>query len=348
MKIIEVYNKSHNITVKIKVDIEDFDFLSKYKWYINIKINKKTLKNEAYAITHLGNKTIQMHRLLLNPPKNMLVDHINGNTLDNRKCNLRICTNSQNATNKKPRGASKYMGVFIKKIKSSSGVIHKYYCSGIKVNGKYKFLGNFPFTQEGEILASKAYMKAAKIGYGDFILKNNYFNREGNGLGILPLKEKKLERGKIHTSNGQIILVDDDDYDRLIKINWSAEKQKTGNYYGINRKRKTGRLYIHRMIMNLTDKNLYVDHIDGNGLNNKKENLRIVTCLQNSWNKKSKYNSSSKFLGVCKCGKKWMATIKYKDEKKVIGTYNCEKEAALNYNIWAAKYFGEYAKLNKI
>lgn len=74
------------------VDDEDFEFLNKFNWH----------KSETgYAVRCEKRKTIRMHRLIVNCPDDMLVDHINGNRLDNRKQNLRICTFNENIRNRK-------------------------------------------------------------------------------------------------------------------------------------------------------------------------------------------------------------------------------------------------------
>ena len=71
-------------------DLEDYDKIKDYCWHINKK----------YACTKYKNNRIMMHRLIMNCPKDKVVDHINGNTLDNRKSNLRICTQHENSYNK--------------------------------------------------------------------------------------------------------------------------------------------------------------------------------------------------------------------------------------------------------
>lgn len=85
------------------VDDEDYEVLSRFKWHV-VKDDKGKY---LYAITK-----IRMHRFVLNVPSGMFVDHINGDTLDNRKSNLRICTNAENQQNTKSRGgSSRYKGV---------------------------------------------------------------------------------------------------------------------------------------------------------------------------------------------------------------------------------------------
>jgi hypothetical protein len=79
------------------VDAEDYPELSKYKWSV------KRSGGTKYAYRRVKGKDIVMHRVIMNPPEGMVVDHIDGNGLNNRRCNLRICTREQNRYNSRPR-----------------------------------------------------------------------------------------------------------------------------------------------------------------------------------------------------------------------------------------------------
>lgn len=105
--------------IKIKetnfiIDDDDFILVSKYKWYIH-----KT-KSRNYIRGYTGNrktaKMIYLHRLILNHSGELDIDHINGDTLDNRKANLRVCSRSQNNANKKMKGYYFYNGKFVVEI----------------------------------------------------------------------------------------------------------------------------------------------------------------------------------------------------------------------------------------
>ncbi len=103
--------------------------------------------------------TEKLHRLLLNVPGDLVVDHIDGNGLNNSRCNLRICTQSQNAMNKRPG-------------KRYKGVVHasrNSYAARIRANGKLIALGSYPSPE----LAANAYNEAAKRLFGDFAGLNN-------------------------------------------------------------------------------------------------------------------------------------------------------------------------------
>lgn len=76
---------------RTKIDIEDYDRVKAYKWH----------KSHGYPKTHLNGKKIYLSRFIMNAPSNMVVDHINHDPLDNRKCNLRLCTQRDNMANRK-------------------------------------------------------------------------------------------------------------------------------------------------------------------------------------------------------------------------------------------------------
>lgn len=150
------------------VDDDDFEYLIQYKW--RVKIDKKRLNGIQYAIRskRFGKitKHFLMHRDILNAPSDKLVDHINGNGLDNRKSNLRLCNNSENLRNKgKDAGTykSKYKGVT--KVSNTKNRWRAY----ITLDRKYKELGTYATEKEAAI----AYNNAALIIYKEFAKLND-------------------------------------------------------------------------------------------------------------------------------------------------------------------------------
>ena len=139
------------------VDAEDYDRLNQHKWHLNKH------RTTEYAVRCPGRKYIKMHRLLLNAPPHLLVDHRDGNGLNNRKANLRLCTNKENARNARPSkgGSSRYKGVSWHKAK-------KKYDARIEVDGKRYSLGCF----HDEIEAAVVYDIKAMELFGEFA----YFN----------------------------------------------------------------------------------------------------------------------------------------------------------------------------
>lgn len=137
-----------------QVDDEDYEYLNQWKWYIYID------RSYRYAIRrdYKSGKRIRMHRIIINAPDNMLVDHIDHNGLNNQRCNIRLCTNTQNQWNMKGR-RNGYKGVSVEK-----------YCfrASIKYKGKTIHLGSF----KTEIEAARAYDAKAKELFGDFAYLN--------------------------------------------------------------------------------------------------------------------------------------------------------------------------------
>lgn len=135
------------------VDIEYYDALSEANWFYS--------GNYAHTrIPNAGNrKLIAMHRIIANTPEGLVTDHINGDKLDNRKINLRICEHSQNHCNrpKQKNNRSGFKGVSYHK---STGFYYSYVC----FKGKRQCLGNFKTAE----LAHEAYKRKALELHGQF------------------------------------------------------------------------------------------------------------------------------------------------------------------------------------
>lgn len=152
---------------------------------------------------------------------------------------------------------------------------------------------------------------------------------------------------KIKASNKDVdILVDDEDFEKLVKYSWCIVEK------GFVRARVNGKkMLIHRFILNLTPYDPQVDHIDHNRLNNCKSNLRLATNQQNQRNtRKPKGNYTSRFKGVhfSKRRGKWLARIFINKKAIYLGYYDNEEDAARAYNIAAITKFGEFACLNDV
>ena len=156
---------------------------------------------------------------------------------------------------------------------------------------------------------------------------------------------------EIQLTRGQIALVNDEDFEMLSKYTWHCKNNKHTKYafrcYHENG--KTISVWMHREVLGISnDKSKRGDHIDFNGLNNTRENLRVATHKQNNCYKNSAKNSRSKYLGVsfCKCTNKWMANITNDYKQIKIGRFESEVEAAMAYNYKAYFLHGEFANLN--
>jgi hypothetical protein len=148
------------------IDEEDFELVNQYSW---------CLSGTGYAIRGIyypetkKTSSIRMHRFILSAPKRMEVDHINGNRLDNRKENLRLCYNKENNRNKKKNrnNTSGFKGVTERK--TVGGVR---WLAQICNDNQAIFLGSF----SSKLEAAEAHDKAAKELFGDFAKTNKMLN----------------------------------------------------------------------------------------------------------------------------------------------------------------------------
>lgn len=139
---------------EVIVDDEDFEKVSKHRWYLM----KSTNKTSSYAVRKSGRKNVLMHREILHAPKLTICDHINGNGLDNRKANLRLCTREQNARNRRLNSNSKtgLKGVY------KNG---KKYRAQIRYCNTKVYLGRFSTPEE----AYEEYKHVARQLFGDYL-----------------------------------------------------------------------------------------------------------------------------------------------------------------------------------
>lgn len=149
-------------------------------------------------------------------------------------------------------------------------------------------------------------------------------------------------------TQGRVAVVDDNWYDSVMEHSWCYDTNYKGYEYATC---KVGKITVsmHRLIMGLQPgDSRIVDHINGNGLDNRAENLRVCTKSQNSAYSRSR-GGSSKYKGVSRCKDgKYQAYI-HKDYKKFhIGTFDTEEDAAIMFNKTAINMYGEFAKLNQI
>lgn len=154
---------------------------------------------------------------------------------------------------------------------------------------------------------------------------------------------------KIPLTQGKMALVDDSDYDWLVELGkWHYSS--LGYAHKKSSKSEGQRsLYMHRLILNPPNEK-YTDHVNGNKLDNRKENLRVCDRHQNMYNMKTPSNNTSGYKGVflSDSGKKWRSRIIFKHKKINLGTFDTPQQAALAYNKAAKVYAGVFAKLNKI
>jgi HNH endonuclease len=148
----------------------------------------------------------------------------------------------------------------------------------------------------------------------------------------------------IPLSQGQSALVDDEDFEWLSKYKWGFYGPKNYAQNGA-RNRKPQTILMHRLILD-APKGLVVDHIDGNGLNNQRSNLRLATRRQNAHNRPKQANNQSGFKGISKHHRRWKATIRANGKCIYLGLFKTAELAGAVYDQAALKFHGEFARMN--
>lgn len=153
----------------------------------------------------------------------------------------------------------------------------------------------------------------------------------------------------IPLTQGQACVIDDSDWPAVKDIRWRAYKGRAGQWYAVATARGGYTLRMHRILTQATS-GQQVDHKDGDGLNNRRDNLRTCTASENQRNRK-KIKSSSGYKGVClntvqKLRKPWQCHIKVNGKQIHLGMYRTAKQAAKAYDAAARRLFGEFAATN--
>jgi hypothetical protein len=295
----------------VYIDDEDINSLSLFN--LSIVKNKEANTEYVRASTHL-NRFVMGAK----PTDLRVVDHINGNPLDNRKSNLRIVSQSVNAQNSRRSKINKSGHIGVNKQILSSGIIkyHPY----IVVNRKLIHLGTFDTIEEAIEIRKKGESR-----YYD--LPSNLFLEKP--FSIIYIKEKE-------------ILLDTEYIQKIknIKIHFRATRLHLD-------------VPLHRYIMGLElDDHHVVDHIDGNGLNNKKSNLRIISVIENSRNIHIKKVNKTGYHGVKEIRRKnkdGIFTIRYQaricvsHKDTYLGSFSTPEDAHKSYLDGVHKYFGDIA-----
>lgn len=158
---------------------------------------------------------------------------------------------------------------------------------------------------------------------------------------------------EVPLTRGYVAIVDDEDYEAVANYKWyalvSTRKDSSVLVYAarsatINGHRRT--LLMHKMLFE-TSPGQEIDHIDCNGTNNTRANLRICTKAQNQYNQQQR-KGSSKYKGVYwnKPRKKWQAYIHIDGIAHFLGRFESEDDAANAYNVAASQNFGNFARIN--
>jgi hypothetical protein len=156
---------------------------------------------------------------------------------------------------------------------------------------------------------------------------------------------------EIPLTKGKVALVDDEDYDKLMALGykWSAMDNKGYQFYATGFGNGKS-VMMHRVILGITDRKVFVDHADGNGLNNRRGNIRPASRSQNAANRKLRKDSKMPYRGISYAEEcpihPWIARIALNGKRKTIGHYSTAEDAARAYDNKAREVFGEFASLN--
>lgn len=166
---------------------------------------------------------------------------------------------------------------------------------------------------------------------------NNPYSSDGNGHIRILLMPYNL---------GVFTIVDEQDLPLVKDFNWklSIAGHRKQLAYAVS-KMNGKNISLHRLL--ITSECKHVDHINGDGLDNRKANIRPATQGQNLMNRGKQINNTSGYKGVSRTGKdKWKAMIQFEGKDYYAGSFKTKEEAALAYDKKAKELFGEFAKTN--
>ncbi len=155
---------------------------------------------------------------------------------------------------------------------------------------------------------------------------------------------------EIQLTQGKVALVDDEDYELASRFRWYVERKANGWYARRNIRRPDGRkakILLHRAILG-AEPGVGVDHINRDGLDNRRSNLRWASTSQNGANRGLNANSTSGYKGVDfqKARGCWRALIECRGRRLHLGVYATPEEAARAYDRAAVEFFGAFARPN--
>lgn len=156
---------------------------------------------------------------------------------------------------------------------------------------------------------------------------------------------------EIELTRGYCAKVDDENYEELVKFKWYALGCRPGSIYAVRKIRlASGRQtneFMHRRILSASE-DIVVDHVNGDGLDNRRSNLRLCSLAENNRNRRRGKDNTSGYKGVhwCRRRRLWRARIKHGRRPVCLGFYKTPEEAARAYDGAAKTYHGEFALLN--
>lgn len=158
---------------------------------------------------------------------------------------------------------------------------------------------------------------------------------------------------EILLTQGKVAIVDDEDYEFLVQWKWHYTHCGYGTRNTGSGPKKRTRIYMHRAVLERMlggpiPAGMQVDHITGNKLDNRRENLRLVTYRENIMNRAGHSGSLSGYKGVGWHAetKKWQASIMLEGKQRYLGIFALAEDAARAYDAKAKELFGKFARLN--
>ena len=154
---------------------------------------------------------------------------------------------------------------------------------------------------------------------------------------------------EVKISKGYVVIVDDEDYDRVTARRWFAWIQEGGDRVSARASKKGGNKQelLHRFLIDAPE-DMWVGYINHNSLDNRKENLYLCTAVQNAQRRPKRAGGTSKYKGVSwnTRREKWYAQIQVNKKKRPLGYFADEAEAARAYDKVAREQFGDLAYTN--
>lgn len=163
-----------------------------------------------------------------------------------------------------------------------------------------------------------------------------------------------LEHGgvvRVPLTHGHSALVSTEDHPAIRRFSWICHHDYTdrNRMYAIARGDDGRKVALHRVILGITDPQVAVDHVNGDGLDNRRQNLRACTTSQNNANRRKTSGFTSQYLGVSRhpiVG--WVMQTRKRDVGRIIMYFTSEVSAAIAYNQAASQLHGAFARLNRL
>lgn len=156
---------------------------------------------------------------------------------------------------------------------------------------------------------------------------------------------------EIPLTQGRVALIDDEDYDLVSRYKWRIDKRRGTSYVRANCQLSDGQwttVLMHRLVLTGEIDGSDIDHVDGDGLNNRRSNLRVASRSQNNRNRTKTKSNTSGYKGVF-CDKRdgtWYAKIGHNRSQQYLGRFPLPEDAARAYDARAIELHGEFARPN--